>query len=167
MAQATLLRRIRLGGLVAGAGLALSLAMVASAEEPANGGLVTSTASPAPTAPGTITPGTTPPAPVPAKRLEGEGAATAGTMGAPDEMPPAALAPQPTDPVLERMRAEEDLMAAHTRLQEADRAVSKMLRRNYPRGDARAEMLAEQTAAERSFHEAQSAVDHLDSRDGW
>jgi hypothetical protein len=86
-----------------------------------------------------------------------------------DEMPPpAALAPaEEPDPVLERMRAEQDLKDAHTRLQEADRAVAKMLRRNYPRGDPRAELIAEQTAAERSFHEAQSAVDHLDSRDGW
>ena len=159
MHHAILLQRIRQSGLVAASALVLSLGSPAAGEEPASGGLVTSTTNP--TAMG--------PAAVSAAKAPASPATSEAVGGMTDEMPPpAALAPaDEPDPVLERMRAEQDLKDAHARLQEADRAVAKMLRRNYPRGDPRAELLAEQTAAERSFHEAQSAVDHLDSRDGW
>lgn len=163
MHHAILLQRIRQSGLVAASALILSLGSPAAGEEPAGGGLVTSTASPTAMGPAAVSA-----AQAPASPAQPE-ATSEAARGMADEMPPpAALAPaDEPDPVLERMRAEQDLKDAHARLQEADRAVAKMLRRNYPRGDPRAELIAQQTAAERSFHEAQSAVDHLDSRDGW
>lgn len=165
MHHAILLQRIRQSGLVAASALILSLGSSAAGEESADVGLVTSTASP--TAMGPAAVGA---AKAPASPARPETHATSEAVGGmADEMPPpAALAPAgEPDPVLERMRAEQDLKDAHAQLQKADRAVAVMLRRNYPRGDPRAELIAEQTAAERSFHEAQSAVDHLDSRDGW
>lgn len=152
------LGQLRHLGLAAGAGLVLCLALPAAAEEPAKGGLVTSTASPRVDAP----------APQPAPGAASPAASRATPTEASKGMqPPAAPAPGPADPRFERMEAEAELAAAHARLKEADAAVSVMLRRNYPRGDSRAELFAEQAEAERSFHEAQAAVDRFDSRDGW
>jgi hypothetical protein len=164
MHHAIRLHRIRQSALAAAATLILAIGLPAAGEEPAAGERATSGPNPNAMGPAAVSA-----ARAPSRPGEREATAPAKAVGGMiDEMPPAALAPaEVPDPVLERMRAEQDLKEAHARLQEADRDVSVMLRRNYPRGDPRASLLAKQTAAERSFHEAQSAVDHLDSRDGW
>lgn len=69
-------------------------------------------------------------------------------------------AEQPVFPVARSLsEAQSQLSTANSRLENANAAVGKMLQRNYPRGEARARIYAEQKAAQEEFASASQVVE--------
>jgi len=87
-----------------------------------------------------------------------------------DESPPAAPAPRALPAIqdgnweAQAREAKGIIVAAEERLREANKAYGSMMQSDYPRGEARARIIAERDAAESSLNEAWAYYGAIKSR---
>jgi hypothetical protein len=87
-----------------------------------------------------------------------------------DESPPAAPAPRALPAIqdgnweAQAREAKGIIVAAEGRLREANKAYGNMMQRDYPRGEARAKIIAERDTAESSLNEAWAYYGEIKSR---